>query len=51
MVRELIELIGLWRCRAHERRLLAAMNGHALHDIGITQWDAWREANKPFWRP
>ena len=45
-----ITRIGVWRRRSRERRLLAAMNGRVLQDIGITPWDAYREANKPCWR-
>jgi uncharacterized protein YjiS (DUF1127 family) len=50
MFRKLMALIALWRCRARSRRQLAGMNSRGLQDIGVTPWDAFREANKPFWR-
>lgn len=40
-----------WAERARERRQLLAMTDRDLHDLGITRVDAWREANKPLWRP
>jgi uncharacterized protein YjiS (DUF1127 family) len=45
-----IAFIGIWRRRSRERRILAAMSGRLLQDIGVTPWDAHREANKPCWR-
>ena len=34
----------------HEQRVqLAALEDHALRDIGITRAEALREAEKPFW--
>ena len=45
-----IALIGIWRRRSHGRRVLAAMSGRALQDIGVTALDARCEINKPFWR-
>jgi uncharacterized protein YjiS (DUF1127 family) len=46
----LIALIGEWRRRSRGRRELAAMGDRALQDIGVTRYDAYREAHKPFWR-
>jgi uncharacterized protein YjiS (DUF1127 family) len=43
-------LIKRWRRRSHERRALAAMDGRALRDIGISRWEARCEVEKPFWR-
>ena len=39
-----------WRERAAERRQLLRMTPRELHDIGLSNVDAWREANKPLWR-
>jgi uncharacterized protein YjiS (DUF1127 family) len=44
------QLIALWRRRAQERQLLAAMSERDLRDIGLTSLDAIQEASKPFWR-
>jgi uncharacterized protein YjiS (DUF1127 family) len=45
-----IALIGIWRRRSRDRQMLATMSRLELQDIGITPWEARREANKPFWR-
>jgi uncharacterized protein YjiS (DUF1127 family) len=39
-----------WRERGQERRQLLRMTPRELHDIGLSNVDAWREANKPLWR-
>jgi len=44
-----IALIGIWRRRSRDRRMLAAMTNRELQDIAITAWEARCEANKPFW--
>lgn len=44
-------LLSRWRERALERRQLLAMTDRDLHDLRISRVDAWREANKPLWRP
>jgi uncharacterized protein YjiS (DUF1127 family) len=41
--------LALWRERSQSRNRLAAMDGAALKDIGLSRCDAWREVNKPFW--
>jgi uncharacterized protein YjiS (DUF1127 family) len=38
------------RERARERHQLLGMTSRELHDIGLSNVDAWREANKPLWR-
>ena len=43
-------LVATWRDRAHQRRVLAAMDDRLLSDIGVTRTEAEREAGKPFWR-
>jgi uncharacterized protein YjiS (DUF1127 family) len=35
----------------HERTQLRALSDRDLRDIGISRYDALREARKPFWRP
>jgi uncharacterized protein YjiS (DUF1127 family) len=47
---ELHTLIAEWRHRARGRRELAALSDRCLRDIGLTRYDANREARKPFWR-
>lgn len=38
------------RERRRQRVALAALDDHALRDIGLTRHQAEREAAKPFWR-
>jgi uncharacterized protein YjiS (DUF1127 family) len=45
-----IALVKMWWRRMQDRRTLATMNDQSLRDIGITRYDAWHEARKPFWR-
>ncbi len=42
--------IGEWRRRQRSRAELARLDERMLRDIGVSQADAWRECNKPFWR-
>jgi len=44
-------LIQEWRRRHRSRLDLARLDARMLRDIGITPVEAWREINKPFWRP
>ncbi|MFD0389145.1 DUF1127 domain-containing protein [Tistrella bauzanensis] len=46
----LIRLIGTWIARAQQRRALADLDAHLLHDLGIDPVDAAQEVAKPFWR-
>jgi len=39
-----------WADRARSRRELRTLDDRALHDIGVSRYDAEREADKPFWR-
>lgn len=43
-------VVRLWLRRRDERHALAAFDGQALRDIGVTPSEASREINKPFWR-
>lgn len=49
-----LSTIGRWFARARQRRALRELaesnDRHLLRDIGISQADAFREADKPFWR-
>jgi len=40
-----------WADRHEQRRDLASLDDHMLHDIGLSRADVEREAAKPFWRP
>lgn len=46
----LVTTLMRWRERARERRQLLAMTTRELRDLGLSNVDAWREANKPLWR-
>jgi len=43
-------LIARWIERTRQREALAQLDDHTLRDIGITRFDALREAEKPFWK-
>jgi len=45
-----IDLLMQWLERNKQRRQLMAMSHHQLKDIGLTQSQVYREANKPFWK-
>jgi len=42
--------LQLWREKSRQRRALRDLDEHQLADVGITRWDAEREARKWFWR-
>jgi uncharacterized protein YjiS (DUF1127 family) len=46
----LVAAVRRWRERARERQQLLKMTPRELHDIGLSDVDAWQEANKPLWR-
>jgi uncharacterized protein YjiS (DUF1127 family) len=46
----LVALFHEWRRRFHDRCALANLCDRSLRDIGLTRYDADREARKPFWR-
>lgn len=39
-----------WQRRAAERTALATMDDRMLRDVGLTQAEAMRETDKPFWK-
>ena len=43
--------IALWWQRGRSRRVLATLDDHRLHDIGVSRADAQVESEKPFWTP
>ena len=45
-----LALLGKWRRRSRGRSELAVLSDASLRDIGLTRYDADREAGKPFWR-
>lgn len=49
-LRRLVEVLWHYRCRCRERAQLLAMGERERRDIGISRYDALREAGKPFWR-
>jgi len=42
--------IALWRQRGCSRHVLATLDDHQLHDIGVTRAEARIESAKPFWQ-
>lgn len=48
-------MITRWIARSRQRQALRdiaeANDFHLLKDIGVSQEEAFREADKPFWRP
>lgn len=51
LLARILRWIAICRGRARERRHLMEMNDVQLKDLGLSRWEAAREAEKPFWRP
>ena len=49
-VHHAVALLNTWRRRLRQRRELATMDERTRHDLGLTSFDAFYEARKPFWR-
>lgn len=49
-LRRMRALVRLWQRRSRERTELAQLGVRDLHDIGLSDWDAKREAAKWFWQ-
>jgi len=49
-LRRALALADIWRQRLRGRRALALMDERSLRDLGLTRYDAFYEARKPFWR-
>jgi len=43
-------MLRKWRRRTFERAELARLSTHDLHDIGVSQAEAWAETQKWFWQ-
>jgi len=50
-LRRFLDWLAVCRGRSCERRYLVLMDDVQLKDLGLTRWEAAREAEKPFWRP
>jgi uncharacterized protein YjiS (DUF1127 family) len=50
ILRQLANVVVLWRKRAHDRRVLASLRARDLQDIGVTRAEIVREINKSFFR-
>ena len=48
--RSVAETLETWQERADERRHLLELDERLLRDMGLSRYDALREAAKPFWR-
>jgi len=46
----LFVLIAEWVRRSESRRELGRLSDRELRDLGLTRFDATREARKPFWQ-
>lgn len=49
-LRAVLRTVALWHQRSRQRRHLSALEERLYRDIGVTAGDAYREAQKPFWR-
>ncbi len=47
--KELRAKLSDWRVRHKTRAHLASLDNRALRDIGLSRYDAYKEAEKPFW--
>ena len=45
-----MEMLTLWHDRSVQRRALAGLSEHQLHDIGLSRSQISHEIDKPFWR-
>ena len=43
--------VALWVHLSKSRRQLAELDPHIRNDIGLTDYDIYRETAKPFWNP
>ncbi len=48
--RALVRTLESWQDRVEQRRHLLELDERLLRDIGLSRYDALREAAKPFWR-
>lgn len=50
LIRRLVAVAVALYQRAKSREQLKNLDSHLLNDVGLTPYDAMKEANKPFWR-
>jgi uncharacterized protein YjiS (DUF1127 family) len=54
LIADMRSTVGRWFARSRQRRALREIaernDFHLLKDIGVSQQEALREADKPFWR-
>jgi len=50
IVARAIQVIRLWKRRSDGRRELGRLSKLELRDIGLTEYDVYKETRKPFWR-
>ncbi len=46
----IVGLLDVWLERRRQRHALLELNDALLKDIGVSRYEAHREASKPFWR-
>jgi uncharacterized protein YjiS (DUF1127 family) len=49
-VRQMLNVLSVWRNRMVDRQTLAMMDDRDLQDMNVTRSDVYIEASKPFWR-
>lgn len=49
-IRQLFNRLAELQRRNHTRKQLLGLDNHLLNDIGVSHEQAYREAQKPFWR-
>jgi uncharacterized protein YjiS (DUF1127 family) len=45
------DTLCVWSERLRQRRQLLSLSDQMLSDIGVSRVDAFKECEKPFWRP
>ena len=45
------DTVCVWSERIRQRRQLLSLSDQMLSDIGVSRVDAFKECEKPFWRP
>ena len=50
LVARSVSLLLVWIERSRQRRALDELDDHLLRDIGLTRYEARREATRPFWQ-
>jgi uncharacterized protein YjiS (DUF1127 family) len=49
-ITRLLDQLFAWHQRARDRQALGRLDGHMLHDIGLSPADVEQEVSKPFWQ-